>query len=313
MKTKTIRRVLMNKINEWSTSIEDEEVAALVRKNTIVTGGSIASMLLREDVNDYDVYFKNKKTVLAVMKYYRDKYKIPMEILDADHLGKKDWEGSYLSGYMEDNTPEEALHWSNAYGIACRNLQDTPGRVRFWSVNDSWLNKDDDEVKAGGYVPVFISPNAISLTDDLQIVLRFYGSAEEVHKNYDFVHALNWYDHKERKVHLVPEAMECLLTKELRYQGSLYPLTSIIRTKKFIKRGFTCSAGEYLKMCYQVSQLDLSNPRVLAEQLIGVDIAYFNTLLKALEGKFKDDEFNLTYAYLNELITRIFNDDPTEE
>jgi hypothetical protein len=37
-----------------------------------------------------------------------------------------------------------------------------------------------------------------------------------------------------------------------------------------------------LKMMLQVSDLDLKNPDVLEEQLIGVDVAYFSTLIEVL-------------------------------
>jgi hypothetical protein len=82
-------------------------------------------------------------------------------------------------------------------------------------------------------------------------------------------------------------ALESILTKSLRYQGS-YPLTSVIRMKKFIQRGWTVNAGEILKMLFQVSELDLKNIEVLEEQLIGVDVAYFSlliTVLRDTEGK----------------------------
>ena len=52
MKAKTIKAVLRKKIDAWLASIEDESVRTLARKNTIVTGGCIASMLLKEKVND---------------------------------------------------------------------------------------------------------------------------------------------------------------------------------------------------------------------------------------------------------------------
>ena len=70
MKIKTITAVLNKKFNEWANSIKDEKVKALVMKNTIITGGSIASMLLKEEVNDFDIYFKNEETTFAVAEYY---------------------------------------------------------------------------------------------------------------------------------------------------------------------------------------------------------------------------------------------------
>ena len=42
----------------------------MVEKNSIIAGGSITSMLLREKVNDYDIYFTNKDVVYAVAQYY---------------------------------------------------------------------------------------------------------------------------------------------------------------------------------------------------------------------------------------------------
>jgi len=74
MKGKTIAKILKSQVGRWIKSIEDEKLRELVSKNTIVTGGSIASMLLGEDVNDYDIYFKNNETAKAVADYYVEKF-----------------------------------------------------------------------------------------------------------------------------------------------------------------------------------------------------------------------------------------------
>jgi hypothetical protein len=75
MKKKTINAVITKKFNEWLETIDDEEVYKLVKKNTVITGGSIASMINNEKVNDYDVYFTNLGTTVAVAKYYIKKFK----------------------------------------------------------------------------------------------------------------------------------------------------------------------------------------------------------------------------------------------
>ena len=75
MKTKTIKAVITKKMNEWWDSIDDEAVRELAKKNTIVTGGCIASMLLREKVNDFDVYLRTKEAVLALAKHYVARFK----------------------------------------------------------------------------------------------------------------------------------------------------------------------------------------------------------------------------------------------
>jgi hypothetical protein len=87
----------------------------------------------------------------------------------------------------------------------------------------------------------------------LQIVLRFSGNVTQIHKTFDFVHATNYFTFEEGLVTNVA-ALESILTK---IPGIPYPLTSVIRMKKFIQRGWTVNAGEILKMLFQVSELDL--------------------------------------------------------
>lgn len=46
-------------MNQWIETIMDENLRKEVRNSLLVSGGSIASMLMRADVNDYDVYIKD--------------------------------------------------------------------------------------------------------------------------------------------------------------------------------------------------------------------------------------------------------------
>ncbi len=153
------------------------------------------------------------------------------------------------------------------------------------------------------YRPVFLSSNAITLSDKVQLVTRFFGDPDKIHKNYDFVHCTNYWTSWDNQLVLRPEAVESLLAKELRYVGSKYPLCSVIRTRKFIQRGWACTAGQYLKMIMQLQELDLKDVAVLEEQLTGVDTAYFVEVIEALK---KRDAKRVDAAYLVELIDRIF-------
>ena len=74
MKTRIINLVIINKFNHWLETIDDDRVKQLVKDNTICTGGSIASMLLKEEANDFDFYFRNKETAKAVADYYVKKF-----------------------------------------------------------------------------------------------------------------------------------------------------------------------------------------------------------------------------------------------
>ena len=106
---------------------------------------------------------------------------------------------------------------------------------------------------------------------------------------------------------LPSRALEAIINKELYYIGSQYPVCSIIRTRKFISRGWKINAGQYLKMCLQVSELDLKDMKVFKDQLAGVDSAYFAEAISQIEAmKEKSPNLTIDNTYLFEVINRIF-------
>lgn len=320
MKSKTIKAVLQKKINEWTATIQDEDVRKLAEKNTIITGGAIASMLLKEEVKDYDVYFRNKETVMAVAQYYCDEFNKNNPnrtnsafVLDCDNkeqLASEISVSSVKDGHLLNLAPGRVKVVIKSAGVAAAD--DAILEKPFEDVFDALDSADQipaTELDKGvpKYVPVFLSSNAITLSNKVQIVVRFYGSPDEIHENYDFVHCTNYYDAGSRELVLRAEALESLLAKELKYVGSKYPLCSIIRTRKFINRGYTVNAGQYLKMCMQLNELDLTDINVLEDQLVGVDSAYFNQLIRALRAaSSKDENFSIDNTYVATIIDRIF-------
>lgn len=294
MQTKTIQKVISTKLNEWLETITDVELRKELKLNILVSGGSIASMLLNEPVNDYDVYIKDKVVLEKLVIYYTKNYSL--QIL-------RGWEKANLLKSYEEGILSFDPEYKNQYIVALNNLKDE--QIKLFIANTGGLKCNEaatDEEKKK-YIPLYFSPNAISLSSQLQIVIRFYGDDVAIHKTFDFIHATNYFTFEKGLV-LNKEALESLLTKQLKYQGSQYPLTSIIRMKKFIKRNFGINAGEILKIMFQISELDLKNPDVLEEQLIGVDVAYFDTLIRALRTVDKD---TITSEYLNTIIDRVFN------
>ena len=184
-------------------------------------------------------------------------------------------------------------------------IEETASRVFCIIKSDGAINLGPYE-ETNVYKPVFITDNSITLTDQIQLITRFVGSPEEIHKNFDFVHATNYWTYKDKLV-TNQNALETLLTKELRYKGSLFPLCSLIRIRKFVKRGFTINAGQILKMCLQVSKLNLDDHLVLREQLIGVDSAYFSAFLEILDQN-KNNGRTLSPSHVLNLIDYIFDE-----
>jgi hypothetical protein len=89
----------------------------------------------------------------------------------------------------------------------------------------------------------------------------------------------------------------------LKYVGSKYPICSLIRLRKFIARGWQINAGQIVKMCLQVGDLNLHDVKVLEDQLTGVDVAYFAELLRKIKDS---DPAKINSAYLIEIIDRMF-------
>ena len=290
MQIKTVRNNIKNKMEEWLLTITDGELRGKVRKNILVSGGSITSMLLKEEVNDYDVYINDMDVLIDLAKYYTKGYSTSVDAITV-------LDGRKRNEYLFQCKTE------GVYKIAIENLKTDQVKLFFEdrtggkSVNT--VPKDSPQ-----YLPIYFSPNAIALSNKIQIVTRFHGNNEEIHKTFDYIHATNYFTFKDGLV-TNKEALESIITKQLKYQGSLYPLTSIIRMKKFIKRGWNINAGEILKIMFQISEFDLQDSNVLEEQLVGIDVAYFAMLIKILRDIDKD---KLTSSYLNTIIDKVFND-----
>jgi hypothetical protein len=314
MKDSTIKMVLRKKVKGWLESIEDPVRRERVAANVIVTGGAIPSMILGEEVNDYDLYFKSQDAAMTVAKYYVDVFNRDNGFMKGD--GAKNYKPTVIvekrvniHGDLEDRI---VLYMKSA-GVASEGQGDYEYfEARPESSADEFIgsiNFDDveniAELAKKPFRPVFLSENAVTLTGKVQLILRFYGDAEQIHRNFDFLHATGWYDYSEDTLHYSKEALRSMLSKTLVYCGSLYPLASIFRVRKFIQRGWRISAGQLLKMAWQISEIDLKDKDVLREQLLGVDVAYMRQLVDELSNGGE----RVDAAYLSKLIDKIFEED----
>jgi len=276
-KRKTIEETIRGKLGKWLESIKDEKLRERVQGHYILTGGAIASMLLGDMPNDYDVYIDDVEVAADLAQYYVEKL-----------TGPKDGEVTVIK---HDGRVEVKVH---SVGVLTKEDQ-----------------ADDNKENTGKYSVLAITSNAITLSNSVQIVLRFVGPAEEIHKNYDFVHATNYYTAKTGLV-LHQAALESILARELKYVGSLYPVCSIFRIKKFINRGWTITAGETLKILFDVHKLDLYNIDVLQDQLTGVDTTYFQALIDRLKASDRQGQ-PIERNYVFELINEIFDGTERED
>lgn len=271
MKLKTINKLICKKFNAWANSITNDSARKLVMDNSIITGGSIVSLLMGEEVNDFDIYFRNHQTCLAVANYYAAFFEGSVEIRD-------------VGGLISIRTTQEVTYRGDEEAS-----DETPIAVK----------SEDEKFNA-----IYLSSNAITLSDKIQLVLRFYGEPEQIHENYDFIHCTCYWKSWDSQLVTPERALTSMMTQELIYAGSKYPLCSLIRIRKFIARKWTINAGQMLKIVMQLNDLNLNNIEVLRDQLVGVDSAYFAQVLEALSEKGKE---TVDTPYLLEIIDRIFN------
>lgn len=304
MDIKTIKNNLSLKHQDFMESIKDDSTSLIFDTGSIISGGSIASLLLKEKVNDYDYYFSDKKTCKSVAQYYVDLLNLfhsqnskVSEILNVlNSLGSQ---GNNSITSVLNSLGSQGKLISGKFKL----VEHPEGRIAIHYHNRPFWEYAGDVDELPPYFPVFITDNAITLTGGVQLILRFYGTPEEIHSNFDFVHCTCYYIPFSNKLELPQKALASILTKELVYVGSKYPLSSIIRTRKFIERGWTINAGQYLKMAIQLNELNLLGVKVLKDQLIGVDLNYFGEIIECLE---KNTEVGCGAEYVLNLIDQIF-------
>lgn len=309
MNIRNINRHLSNKLRDWFDSVEDESVKTVLKENVIITGGALVSLLTGEPVHDYDVYFRTKEACISVAEYYVDKWNAqhkdkPVILMWGELLkSAKGFDDGSVKCYVrsrgiadEDEKQTDGISY---------NFESTPEEDEMVGIETEKETVESDSKEK--YRPRFITSNAITLSNKIQIVTRFYGEVEDIHKNYDFAHCTCAWSSWDSQVFLPQKALECIINKELYYVGSKYPLCSIIRTRKYIERGYHINAGQYVKMCMQLNELDLKDVRVLEEQLTGVDTAYFQMLIEALQKHMEDTgSIKVDTAYAMNLINKLF-------
>lgn len=325
MKASTIKRLLKDRIDDWLKTVDDENVLKLIKRDVLVSGGCIASAFAGDKINDYDYYFRTRETALAVAHYYVKRFNAlnpPYSregIQYEPHI--REMEVVNCKGVSENRI----IIYMKSAGVAGEGQQEyqyyemrgeAEQEAFFESLGSEKIASavSEDPMEAGEalvqvvrakekYRPIFLSENAITLNDKVQLVVRFYGEASELHENYDYAHAMCWFDYAKYELHAPAEALEAILTKTLIYKGSLYPIASIFRLRKFIERGWRITAGQLLKIIFQISKLNLEDRHTLREQLIGVDQAYMTQLLSAIS---ENKSQRLDSVYIAKLIDEIF-------
>ena len=136
---------------------------------------------------------------------------------------------------------------------------------------DEWVNdfdfyfmyqKDVDVIKewfeknrrvGEKYEVKLITENAINLSDKVQFITKFVGYSNVVIDKFDWQHIKSYYMY-DIDIVLCDDLYRLLMEKELVYTGSEYPLSSMMRLKKYIKKGWSVSNKTILEIALDMLQ-----------------------------------------------------------
>ena len=300
---KAIKSICRNKIDDLCKSIEknDEKLAEDFKRHCFVSGGAITSLLQGDQPNDFDIYVDNLDILERIGKYYTQQW-------NENHKLNKTFD--IIKHEDEENKRLEIVVRSS--GIVEENEEDEYDDEYDGSLPPKEIIEEIDNVKKSEekYIVKCITSNAISLTNDVQIVCRFCGTPDEIFKNYDFTHTMQAYVRVNDELLLNVDSLVSIMCKRLEYKGSLYPICSLFRLRKFLSRGWTISSIEILKIAHQISKLDLDDVNVLKEQCIGCDYFYMISFCNALsEWRENNPDVEFSNEYMFELIEKVFDKD----
>lgn len=285
MQEKTIKTILKKKITEWVSSITDENLRNSINRDVMVSGGAITSLLLGEKPNDFDIYFKTKETTETVAKYY-------VELFKKNPPSKDQNKEVDISVLVQDDRVKIVVKSQGVAGESGTsdyqyfeqpNIDPSEPQEFVESVAEVLVETEQNRKEKGQkYRPIFLTSNAITLSEKIQIVIRFFGPIETIHENFDYVHCTCSYDYQTNELRIPQAALMSLINKRLKYKRSKYPVCSLIRARKFIKNGWHIDAGQFVKIAWDISKLNLDDINVLEDQMLGVDSAYFQQVIELL-------------------------------
>ena len=157
MNSKNIAKALKKKMDDWTNNIEDKGVKSLIKDHAIITGGALVSLLTGEAPNDYDIYFKTKESCFAVASYYAN-------LWNSAHPEK-----NHVQVQLEEATGRITAFIKSS-GIAAEDGEDG---IDDETEPDVAETEEEQKAEKPKYRPRYFSTNAISLSDKIQIVIRF--------------------------------------------------------------------------------------------------------------------------------------------
>lgn len=284
-----IHNILDEFFNNYPKSLRNK-----IEGKFFIAGGAISSIISGEKVNDYDIYFTDVDALNSFILHVTKEH-------EHNEFGMV-WRPNKV--YRDNNCPSGMVVITDMSGnpINIRNAEYfDKDYMSLQGLNSSTMGtaRGDD---------YFLSENAISFSNGIQVIFRFVGEPEDVVlKNFDFAHCTGYMRHKCDKGLVLPnEMIRANVAKKLIVRGTKYPIDSLQRMKKYISRGYAMEVTELFKLVFAINDLNLRELSILRDQLIGIDASYLKEFIEVLDERIKNGETTSNHTIVD-AIGEIYN------
>jgi len=243
---------------------------------TFFAGGVITSHCKGEQVKDYDLFFTTVATLEQAVYYYLSPHNQARFFKLAATPDKINPKLTRVSIQPREGAKLTTDQFIKDFNLTCKKTRST-----------------------GQTVPAYLSHNALSLNNGVQLIFRFVGEPEDVFSTFDYEHCKTFWRPSplgisEGKTYFLGRSLESLAKNELIYTSqSRFVLSAISRLNKFIKRGWGVAPSSLLAIASSAAKVDWGNKEKLREELLGIYGIDPEVLTQILDYSSKEEKLDL--------------------
>lgn len=116
----------------------------------------------------------------------------------------------------------------------------------------------------------------------------------QIFDNIDFSICMCAYDFEEERFIFHKSFIESYRSNSITFNiKTPYPISSLLRTKKYEKKGYIFNTKELLKICFTINRLNIKTYEDVINHLVGVSTSYYQDFLEYISSDYyKDMEFD---------------------
>lgn len=244
---KGIMAVKMQVFLEEVKTIFGDDLASLVKRDTVVLGSAFADLANGDEPKDYDIFFTNPDTAAKVVKAY---IKLFCNML--------------LKDTLEDNILTLRV---NGAGVMRNYNIVYPQKGKFTFVEkrkahmiplDAVVSKEDFP-----HYPVALTENSLTLSSGVQLIYKFTGTMVEHMDRIDYdICKVGYSLNEDTFVSWTDDALSNIVNKRINFTSNQVQAvrSALLRYKKFLNKGYIPVDGfiENLAIPYHIEVMGVS-------------------------------------------------------